>query len=760
MAKLSNINGRFAVEDDGAIQFNGQAGTSGYVLESRGASSPPVWTDRDTGNVTGSGTENKVVRWNVAPLQGVPQTIGDGPITFSGSAADASSTFGGDVTANGNVTIANSSPDLYLFPTGSFHSFRVSAQENVANTFEITPSTTAGGSTYSNPALSISHTGNSTFSGNIQVDGGFKDSSGDIGTAGQILSSTATGTNWIDNDTGDISGSGVAGEVAYFTGAKTIANNAGMSFSNQQIQFDGIGGADGYILPYDQNPGYSNMAAGGFGLLFREAYDSYVTNNTYYYKTGGTAQWRAKYTTKGASVLSMLDGKFNFETAPANTTSPHNLSLSTKMTILEGGNVGIGVSSPVGKLQVSLPTYTNEDTNSQQAIFGVDSGYGVRIGYNETDNKGYINVLKPGVAWGSLILQEDIGKVGIGTDSPAMKIDVEDNSTTWAGRVLNTNANGAGLLVRSDATTANDTIVLGVYGDGGYKMAVKSGGNVGIGTTSPGAKLDLGSTQAGGMQFLYDTTQAYRHQILNYWNSSPDSRMDFNIGRTANVAPVTVMSVGYGGNVGIGTITPGTALEIKKQIPAGNRTVPLDILTIFGYGPNVLPYTGSGGGIVFKNTTYSYGDLNSARIRSYIDSDSGSNRGAGLVFEVTNSNQTYNPSLFLKYNGNVGIGVTGPVAPLDVFGAAVQNGSTPGIKLSSSNTQQTVFAIGNTGTRQYELAVGGTTSSVPGAFYVYDNNAADFRITIQPGGQIQLNAYDGTNKTGTHNLFTRCRCIR
>src|SRR5690606_31535840 len=35
--------------------------------------------------------------------------------------------------------------------------------------------------------------------GDLRVTGGFRDSSGDIGTSGQILSSTATGTNWIDN---------------------------------------------------------------------------------------------------------------------------------------------------------------------------------------------------------------------------------------------------------------------------------------------------------------------------------------------------------------------------------------------------------------------------------------------------------------------------------------------------------------------------------------------------------------------------------
>ena len=98
MALLSNINNLFSVDSTGEIKFNDKAGTAGYVLVSAGTGAPPVWTDRDTGGVRGTGTENKVVRWNVAPATGVPQTIGDGPITFSGSGASANSTFAGNIT--------------------------------------------------------------------------------------------------------------------------------------------------------------------------------------------------------------------------------------------------------------------------------------------------------------------------------------------------------------------------------------------------------------------------------------------------------------------------------------------------------------------------------------------------------------------------------------------------------------------------------------------------------------------------------------
>ena len=179
---------------------------------------------------------------------------------------------------------------------------------------------------------------------------------------------------------------------------------------------------------------------------------------------------------------------------------------SESMRIKNNGNVGIGVSSPVGKLQVSLPTYTNEDTNSQQAIFGVDSGYGVRIGYNETDNKGYINVLKPGVAWGSLILQEDVGKVGIGTTLPdyilttqgsgvqRLKVIATDPSQHSAG-VYFLVKNGASQVGTGTIATQNNGDMDFYTGSTSeaFRMTILAGGNVGIGTTSPGSTLTLGN---------------------------------------------------------------------------------------------------------------------------------------------------------------------------------------------------------------------------------------------------------------------------
>uniref|UniRef100_UPI00374D80DA hypothetical protein n=1 Tax=Spongiimicrobium salis TaxID=1667022 RepID=UPI00374D80DA len=55
-----------------------------------------------------------------------------------------------------------------------------------------------GGVTQISGATGIQLQDNTTVQGNLNVTGTYGDSSGDVGTSGQILSSTATGTNWID----------------------------------------------------------------------------------------------------------------------------------------------------------------------------------------------------------------------------------------------------------------------------------------------------------------------------------------------------------------------------------------------------------------------------------------------------------------------------------------------------------------------------------------------------------------------------------
>ena len=69
--------------------------------------------------------------------------------------------------------------------------------------------------------------GNVTISGDFQAQGGIKDSSGDLGTSGQVLSSTGTGTNWSDvGGAVDSVNAGTGISVDVTTGNVTVTNDA------------------------------------------------------------------------------------------------------------------------------------------------------------------------------------------------------------------------------------------------------------------------------------------------------------------------------------------------------------------------------------------------------------------------------------------------------------------------------------------------------------------------------------------------------
>lgn len=59
LTENSSATARFGVRDNGAIEFSGSAGTSGYLLQSNGATSPPTWVAPTNTNVQANVTNYK-----------------------------------------------------------------------------------------------------------------------------------------------------------------------------------------------------------------------------------------------------------------------------------------------------------------------------------------------------------------------------------------------------------------------------------------------------------------------------------------------------------------------------------------------------------------------------------------------------------------------------------------------------------------------------------------------------------------------------
>jgi hypothetical protein len=109
-----------------------------------------------------------------------------------------------------------SNTGIELIGGNTLFNFFVGKQYNVSNAFEITPSTTAGGTTFSTPALSIQHTGAATFSSSVTAAGDIQTN----GTANKYIKSTG----FISNQLGQLSDFG-ASDAGYY-----IVAGGGMQF--------------------------------------------------------------------------------------------------------------------------------------------------------------------------------------------------------------------------------------------------------------------------------------------------------------------------------------------------------------------------------------------------------------------------------------------------------------------------------------------------------------------------------------------------
>lgn len=302
-------------------------------------------------------------------------------------------------------------------------------------------------------------------------------------------------------------------------------------------------------------------------------------------------------------------------------------TLTTYMTFLNGGNVGIGTTTPQAPLEVYSPSgnvgnmarfssgyssggfvsFFDATNNTTRGYFGYgptlftvaaigDTGFrsqgGFAIGTNGGTVRQYINtsgafglggsITNVSTFAGASLVGNSSGNIGIGTTTPAYRADIyntdgtvlarfKDTDSTYSGLVISGDTNGSYIGNSNIGTSIGEAIyfqnsanAMRFYTSGSEKARITSTGLFGIGTSSPGSLLSVqGNAYFGGNVAATGTLGIVGQSTLT----------------TASATALTVSGSSYfggntgiwnsSGNVGIGTTTPNAILSVASTTASG-----------------------------------------------------------------------------------------------------------------------------------------------------------------------------------------------
>ena len=419
-------------------------------------------------------------------------------VPFANYAATGGTTYsaGSGINVTGTV-ISNTAPDQVISltgtgatsVTGTYPNFTINSTDN--NT-TYTPGT---GIAINSNTISLTNTGvapgiygSSTSTSVITVDAQGRITSASSAGISGLMPSGTSGQTLRHNDSGWI-----ANDFLYNNGT-----NIGIGTTSPSAMLHVYGG-DVLIQEY---PGQTSISLTQGTVVT----DNVVSGTSRYVSSiGSTWLW-------GSGVTSTLNSDYHLVYYP---------STRWDMTVLaSNGNVGIGTLTPAQKLHVAGTIRTTAIENDQTNDLNINSNQSINSSANlhmwytaSTERMRITNV----------------GNVGIGTSNPNYGLHLHNPGGAQPFMQFTTTTTG---------TTSNDGLVIGDYSAGeaifwnwenqdmffgtnaAEHMRITASGNVGIGTASPGARLEVagqvkitGGSPAAGKVLTSDASEIGRAHV-------------------------------------------------------------------------------------------------------------------------------------------------------------------------------------------------------------------------------------------------------